>query len=170
MNEAGTLKVFIHSVPFGYPRRRSSSVRRLGLFRSFGPIRPDKSAFMCPAIQIRLLRNQNELRAKPLRLVDRHDILDAIRFGFAAACDHGHSVRSLEGNDTDRPTAQASVALLFDRREKAVEIQIEPFDGFRLCAWLLLLHEQKQNARRWVPRQEEFFLMRNLSGALLQHP
>lgn len=27
-------------VPFGYPRRRSPSVRRLGLFRSFGPIRP----------------------------------------------------------------------------------------------------------------------------------
>lgn len=66
MNEAGTL-VFIHN-----PRRRSPSVRRLGLFRSFGPIRPISGSASLLPLRSSLLREADGRRIYALPRLQLH--------------------------------------------------------------------------------------------------
>ena len=80
------------------------------------------------AVEVGRLRNENDLGADAARVRYIHDIFDAKPLGFARTSNDAGVLGPREWNHPDRTTPQMRMRLLFDRGEKAVEVEIQTFD------------------------------------------
>jgi hypothetical protein len=92
--------------------------------------RPDlrDQGIVRPAIEIRLLRHENDVAADPARFIDHHDVLHAARLRLARTRDDAGAPATGIGDHANWPPPQARVAQLLDGSEESIKIKVKVFN------------------------------------------